>query len=433
MVVEAMMLKKYTKLVLQERSRFEQETGKTYSDDLRQRLMSLATDEHPAKYVFTMTDVERIGINVRTSFSTPAGVYFYPLTKEYCQKLFNCDLPFAGERKFVGLVKLRGVESESWLKFLNDGHDYADKRMLRNIVKMDKYAETAYHKARAEGDHWGYNTDSKIFDIGNFYANIQINARKSGEANIKSTTIWNRFLTQLGFIGIYDGGTGTIYEEEPAQLVCLTPAAYEIVDIFERDDIEKRRDLTVKYANFEEYYHSNRLGMPNFLIHGQISESLMYKLIAFFVSKIEKGIIGYKDNLRDLFLRSDQDFVKNERSMLTILNSKVNNLYKFKLFYHISLQNTMHKTSEKVQSAIVNIVLEQSTKEGDYDFYQAVEIMTNILRNPNLTKKLFLSILSDPRNSKLMHKKSGISAVYRGLVYDKADEFGISSAEKFSA
>lgn len=240
-------------LNLLESSRYEKQTKRVFSDVLREKLMSLASENHPAEYAFTMTNVEKVGINPETNFKTPAGVYFYPLTKEYCQRLFDDKLPFGGERKYVGLVKLNNLNVDGkWLKFIDHGTDFVSDEALKLI--FDRFP-TETQKMMKSGKHKSFNNDSKVFDIGHFYAN------KSDDT--KKTIKWSSFLRRLGFVGVYDSGNGIIHSHEKCQLVCLSPEAYNVVDIFETKDIRSMRLAIEKSSSQNQYIENIIKEIPN--------------------------------------------------------------------------------------------------------------------------------------------------------------------------
>jgi hypothetical protein len=250
-----------TILNLLESSRYEKEIGRVYSDDARQKLLSLASENHPTEYAFTMTAIQKVGINPSTKFETPAGVYFYPLTKEYCKMLFENRLPFGSSRKYVGLVKLKSVNSPGkWLKFIDKGTNFVTDEELKSV--FDRFPDEA-QKMMKSGKHKSFNNDAKVFDIGYFYSDVGVS---------RKTLMWTSFLRKLGLIGIYDSGNGVVHPVEPAQIVCLTPDAYEVVDIFETEDFRKIRKLfTTQTRNISEYEKSVISEIPKMSISEKIS------------------------------------------------------------------------------------------------------------------------------------------------------------------
>ena len=54
---------------------------------------------------FHMSSYDRIGINPKSNFTTPLGIYAYPLTTTFLEQLMKHNLPFAGERSWIHVFK----------------------------------------------------------------------------------------------------------------------------------------------------------------------------------------------------------------------------------------------------------------------------------------------------------------------------------------
>ena len=216
-----------------EKSRYERETGLDSAEELRQKIKSLVS-AHPCNYAFTMIQIPKIGLNPKTSYETPAGVYFYPLNKYYYKRLVDNTLPFVSDNPYFGVVKLKHLdEQDKWLKFIDAGVSYASSSILKTLSKT---FDISYDKMTLRGKHNSFSTDARIFDI--TYFESQKQSKDSGQ---KSTSIWNKILRSHGIIGIYDAGNGIIHPAENTQLVCLSPEAYETVGIWETKELRKKK------------------------------------------------------------------------------------------------------------------------------------------------------------------------------------------------
>jgi hypothetical protein len=208
--------------VLNEKTAAEKVTGRDPRLDDLKEIESHATPSHPAKYAFSMVDIPKVGMNPRSNFDTPAGVYFYPLTREYFEKFRDNTLPFAGNRKYVGFVKINW-DSGKWLTFgLNQ--DASDRELSDALFYIKENAqdpERVTYNAQGGGRHWGGGNSGKIFDL--MWSLMKDDAFYSEG---KQTWIWNKVLKDLGYIGLYDAGTGTIHPGEPTQLFALDNRAY---------------------------------------------------------------------------------------------------------------------------------------------------------------------------------------------------------------
>jgi len=56
---------------------------------------------------FSMTEINKLGINPQSIYKTPLGIYCYPLTEEYKEKLINNELPFAGHQPYVQVFSIK--------------------------------------------------------------------------------------------------------------------------------------------------------------------------------------------------------------------------------------------------------------------------------------------------------------------------------------
>jgi len=199
--------------------------------------MSLVSEQHPVQYAFTMLQVEKIGINTKfADTTTPAGVYFYPLTMRYCQYLFENDLPSFGDRRYVGIAKIKNFD-DSWLKFgLRDSNEQSEmkyQQILNDVgpdilVQSERLANRYFSAIQA-------NTDLRIYKL------LQAEAMQSKSNNF--SVAFTKLLRSYGYIGMYDAGLGLIAMPEPSQLVCLQSNAYQIIDIIETSEIRNNRKL----------------------------------------------------------------------------------------------------------------------------------------------------------------------------------------------
>lgn len=218
-------LRQFVRSILSEITRYEEETGEKY--DVKGEIKKLITKSHPVKYAFTMTDIPKVGLNPRTSFNTPAGVYAFQLNQAYYKKLVENKLPYVSNAPYCNIMKLN-FGAGKWLITSKKGLDTASDADVE-LVKQ-KVGPDAVRRASIVGSHWSYGNDSKIFDL-TYYAT---------KGQPRSTVAWAKLLRELGYIGIYDPGNKVIHENEPMQLVCLDPRAYEWIETYETREIRKK-------------------------------------------------------------------------------------------------------------------------------------------------------------------------------------------------
>ena len=220
-----MAIKIKLKKTLEEITRYEKEKGEKY--DITGVFKSKITD-HPTEYAFTMIKIPKIGINPRTSFNTPAGVYFYPLDQRRYEQLIEDELPYVSNAPYVGLVKLnwdanwlilsKKIENKTTEEDYEKALDYVNKIWGRDIEQ----------EVFAVARHWNFSYAAKIFDLAYFTA---FEVEKQNETRF--TIAFAGILKSLGYDGIYDDGNQILHGSEPFQLACLTTKAYEPLQVYE--------------------------------------------------------------------------------------------------------------------------------------------------------------------------------------------------------
>jgi hypothetical protein len=243
------------KKLIVEMSRYKKETGKSSwgAEDLKKYLPKTPNGpENLPQYAFTMTQLNKVGVNPKSEYNTPLGVYFYPLTHEMHQSLINNTLPFAGEMENVNLVKLNNLDSPKWLRVSDRNQsinlealqmkaynffDDSNKKIVR--VEDDEYT---FETALEEWERWTkreskFSSTSLLFSFCAFL--IKKVDLKSSSSKVAPGRRFNQVLRHLGFIGVYDSGKGVIHENEPEQLVALEPSAYTVIKSYNTNEIRK--------------------------------------------------------------------------------------------------------------------------------------------------------------------------------------------------
>lgn len=171
----------------------------------------IGSDENP-KFFFTMTEINKIGINPKSTYSTPLGIYCYPLTRDYYNKLVNNDLPFVKEKPYIGVFTLN--VSTFNMKNYSEANLEADKNTIKTMYGI------------AERDCLNAFEDSK-FDtpISKLWNLTRLTAR---ENPLK----WSSILRSLGYTNFYDPGTGLIHNNEPTQAVILDTSIILPIETF---------------------------------------------------------------------------------------------------------------------------------------------------------------------------------------------------------
>ena len=209
-------------------------------------------------YAFTMTSLEKVGINPKSKYETPAGIYFYPLTKENYNALLDWNLPFVNEAKYVSLVKLK--KPSRWLDVTRESNEY--QNVLDLILENVYVFLTDEWRQKTIKDHSGGNkktqnelknrSNKELLDwvVNNFGKN-QLSHSDNIASKIFDYTYfasrylknpqatWSRILTEAGVHGIYDDGGGVIHPNEPSQLVSFRKEYVEVIGTYETSSIRR--------------------------------------------------------------------------------------------------------------------------------------------------------------------------------------------------
>lgn len=204
-------------------------------------------------YFFSFTEQDKIGVNPRSPYATPIGIYTYPTKGAF--KRYNLDgyrdvkhtLPFASERKYVWIVKLK--EGQRVLNFSRYGEaDFQrDASILKRYYNTNKelFDESKLGgkiktiEPSLVGKDNPYSTMEEMFkyftpskDNSHGFCIWQISREiassfKQGRPSVK----WNTLLYKiLGYTAILDlEGRGIIHPNEPMQAVFLTRSALSVV------------------------------------------------------------------------------------------------------------------------------------------------------------------------------------------------------------
>jgi hypothetical protein len=213
--------------------------------------------DNPNMYI-SFTKIDKIGINPKSYFNTPLGIYTYPLQviwEEYQidrKKTVGKAVPFAGENPFIWLV-----EKKPNSNFVDNMYtDYDSRDYDRDLKLLKVYARTSvsdwrwmeelfYGKHRRDPvgdeiidysfDKWTEEAKDRnaVMSMWNITRNLAI-IRKDK----KDLVEWNTILRKvLGYDGFADkSGKGYIHPSEPFQAVFLHKVAFKVVAEFLNKD-----------------------------------------------------------------------------------------------------------------------------------------------------------------------------------------------------
>ena len=179
----------------------------------------------------SFTSVDKLGINPKSKYYTPLGIYSYP--GEYVVKTAGSNrsmrsLPFAGDSPHVNLFKARGNIINIATISVGEVREYYKK-----LAKL--WTETS-------GESWKTSVDqieslinnagskAKFSDIpgGRLWYVTMMAAKElfADKWRTEPPVAWNKLFRLIGIDGVVDytpdGGTGIIHTSEPSQAVFFT-------------------------------------------------------------------------------------------------------------------------------------------------------------------------------------------------------------------
>lgn len=179
----------------------------------------------------SFTQVDKLGINPKSTYHTPLGIYAYP-AKYVVQEVGIHNkldhLPFAGDSPYVNIFKAAGNIVDLW------SMEAAESR------KYMKAVAEAWAKETGGADSWKHAVDQVESIINNAdHANVAdypggrlwyvvMTAAKTlfgPRWKLANHVAWNKLFRLIGIDGCIDQGAGIIHTSEPTQAVFFSISA----------------------------------------------------------------------------------------------------------------------------------------------------------------------------------------------------------------
>ena len=174
-------------LMLSERNYVD---GKPFATSLE--ALRYIYDNHPSpkNLVVTYTEVDKVGVNPQTQYTTPLGIYFY--TAKYVLNKKG-KVPLGAERPYMFVCELTRPGKVMHMRRDDDGGEAS--RLWRST----------------EDEAWGDENNRGH----SMHAGL-------GAGAMAKVVAWSKALRDAGVSGFIDHGTGTIWPAEPFQGVVFT-------------------------------------------------------------------------------------------------------------------------------------------------------------------------------------------------------------------
>jgi len=246
---------------------------------------------NPDNLVVSYTSINKIGINPKSQYKTPLGIYFYPL--KYVIDM-NLGVPFAGDQPYLNVCEI-----------VRPNKMWHMKLKTQPQIGLD-VLKKAFPKKEVENAIAQINT--KGLDIRSNYSTVWLVTQLISNENPIS---WNTNLRKLGIDGFFDHGTGTIHTGEPTQGVVFTANALKVIHVIE--NIKQVSDE----SKFTEALQKGNIAAVDYFIQNK-NVSLDYAIeiaaenghLSLVKHLIEKYDAGIYDAVNDAAKNGHFDIVK---------------------------------------------------------------------------------------------------------------------------
>jgi hypothetical protein len=198
--------------------------------------------DDPNIYI-SFRNIKRIGINPKSYYNTPNGVYSYPLSliwKDFDHLKKQIYVPFASEHPYIYVFKPRNINKGLFLNKYTENDFKIDIQKLRNslfvdksrldflLTVVDKFSLVGTPSGRIWFITYGLTLKKSTKEI------IQYPDILEYEVNSNYINLWNKLLYKvLGYDYVIDDGQGIIHESEPTQAVFFSSSVINTVNIID--------------------------------------------------------------------------------------------------------------------------------------------------------------------------------------------------------
>lgn len=273
------------------------------------------------KIYISFTNVDKLGINPKSGYNTPLGIYCYPLDvfiKRYGDIYFKTAIylseifPFAATAPYIYVFKAKNPD-----KVIYDLNGYNTKNYDNDIEKLiKKYGVESVARIWKTRYARMHNPSKSIWNV-----TSQITKKITGSHN---AILWNNILSKtLGYDGIadrsggnrggdfdgqadpldgYSSGQGIIHPAEPTQAVFFNKAGIEVIEkIYNNGTLDTQSKSGGKTGEDAEIYRIRKelkkkgvIEASGEIITGKITDYGLYPIHKT-ISDIIGGYIKVKD------------------------------------------------------------------------------------------------------------------------------------------
>jgi hypothetical protein len=166
------------------------------------------------QYAVTMTEMPKVGVNPRSGYNTPLGIYFYPADYYVQQISAGKDLPFVHGARYINILKF-STKKILYVSELTDIEPMIDKLGVQ--TGQEEFVQAAFKRSHRM---------AKMQSPGGqlWYVMWALSAKLSTDRGVSSSAVWNWLIRKLGYDIVIDRGGGIIHDNEPTQGLIVNPA-----------------------------------------------------------------------------------------------------------------------------------------------------------------------------------------------------------------
>lgn len=206
-------------------------------------LKSLEKYKDNDSYFITFTSIEKVGLNPKSPFSTPVGVYAYKL-KDVYDELMDKNYLFGVDRPFVNVIQLNTNKILDLENYTGKSQDLQKLKKIYESEFNSSFEEVVNEFENSKDILYPINTDGKyVYGLMNHISNKKTG--KSGQVQ-KSMVYFNALLRKIGYDVVIDR-TGTIHLLQPSQAVFLAPSSYKVIEKIINKNYDVKAQSTSTY------------------------------------------------------------------------------------------------------------------------------------------------------------------------------------------
>lgn len=175
----------------------------------------------------SFTDVAKLGINPKSNYDTPLGIYAYPISYVHQQLDYTehpiAVLPFAGEAPYANIFSVTG-NIINLSELTSDDVERLLSRLSSELAKVNAVADVSQLYADAKSGEALVNSPGGHL----WYVFYQL-SEYTVLGRSKPSVTWNTLFRKIGIDGCVDN-SGIIHENEPTQAVFFSTSVIRDIE-----------------------------------------------------------------------------------------------------------------------------------------------------------------------------------------------------------